>query len=79
LIFSKTEEEHLKHLATVMRSLQQEKLLINMKKLVFMKKELIYLGFVISANELKMDPEKVEAIKNWSSPKRVFEVRASMV
>jgi hypothetical protein len=28
-----------------------------------MKTELIYLGFVISSNELKMDPEKVKAIK----------------
>jgi hypothetical protein len=37
LIFSKTEAEHLKHLAVVMRRLQQEKLLINMKKLSFMK------------------------------------------
>jgi hypothetical protein len=34
------------------------------------------LGFVISANELKMDPEKVNAIKNWPSPKSVFEVRS---
>jgi hypothetical protein len=37
LIFSKTKEEHLKHLATVMRKLQQEKLLINMRKYSFMK------------------------------------------
>jgi hypothetical protein len=41
-----------------------------------MKIELIYLGFVISANELKMDPEKVEVIKNWPSPRNVFEVRS---
>jgi hypothetical protein len=47
LIFSKTEEEHLRHLTLVMRRLQQEKLLINLKKSSFMKKELIYLGFVI--------------------------------
>jgi hypothetical protein len=45
-----------------------------MKKSSFMKKELIYLGFVISADELKMDPDKVEVIKNWPSPKNVFEV-----
>ena len=34
------------------------------------------MGFVISANELKMDPEKVEVIKNWPSPRNVFEVRS---
>jgi hypothetical protein len=37
LIFSKTEEEHLRHLTLVMRRLQEEKLLINMKKSSFMK------------------------------------------
>ena len=47
-----------------------------MKKSSFMRTELIYLGFFISANELKMDPEKVDAIKNWPSPKGVFEVRS---
>jgi hypothetical protein len=31
---------------------------------------------VISANELKMDPEKVEEIRNWPSPRNVFEVRS---
>jgi hypothetical protein len=59
-----------------MQRLQQEKLLINMKKSSFMKKELIYLGFVISADKLRMDPNKVEVIKNWSSPKSIFEVRS---
>jgi hypothetical protein len=76
LIFSKTEEEHLKHLATVMRRLQQEKFMINLKKSSFMKTELIYLGFVISSNELKMDPEKVRAIRDWPLPKSIFEVRS---
>jgi hypothetical protein len=75
LIYSKTKAEHLKHVAIVMRKLQQEKLLINMKKTSFLKTELIYLGFIISANELKMDPNKVEVIKNWPSPRNVFEVR----
>jgi hypothetical protein len=76
LIFSKTKVEHLKHLAIVMRKLQQEKLLINMKKSSFMKTKLVYLGFVISVNELKMDPSKVEVIKNWPSSRNIFEVRS---
>jgi hypothetical protein len=66
----------LRHLTLVMRRLQQEKLLINLKKSSFMKTKLIYLGFVISSNELKMDHEKVKAIREWSSPKKAFEVRS---
>jgi hypothetical protein len=37
LIFSRTKEEHLRHLTLVMRKLQQEKLSINLKKSSFMK------------------------------------------
>jgi hypothetical protein len=59
-----------------MRKLQQEKLLINMRKSSFMKTKLIYLGFFISENELKMDPSKVEVIKNWPSTRNIFEVRS---
>jgi hypothetical protein len=47
-----------------------------MKKSSFMRTELIYLGFFIYANKLKMDPDKVEVIKNWPSPKSIFEVRS---
>ena len=57
IIFSKNREEHLRHLKLVLRILQKEKLLINMKKCSFMKKELVYLGFVVSEG-LKMDPER---------------------
>jgi hypothetical protein len=76
LAFSKSKEEHLRHLVLVMRRLQQENLLINLKKSSFMKTELIYLGFFISSNELKMDLEKVKSIKQWMSLKNIFEVRS---
>jgi hypothetical protein len=75
LILSKTQGEHLKHLAAIMRRLQQENLLINLKKPSCMMIELIYLGFVISSNELKVDPEKVKEIRGWPSSKSIFEVR----
>jgi hypothetical protein len=47
-------------------------LLINLKKCSFMQTELIYLGFVISANELNMDPEKVEVIRELAIAKECF-------
>jgi hypothetical protein len=47
-----------------------------MKKSSFIKMKLIYFGFVISSNELKMDPEKVKAIKEWSLQRNIFEVRS---
>jgi hypothetical protein len=38
----------------------------------------VYLEFVISSNELNMDPEKVREIREWPSPRSMFEVRFFM-
>jgi hypothetical protein len=38
----------------VLSTLQKERLLINLKKCIFMKRELIYLGFVVSKEGLNM-------------------------
>eukprot|EP00253_Pinus_taeda_P014944 PITA_14944 len=73
LVFSRTREEHLRHVRRVLEKLQQNKLLINLKKCTFLQKELIYLGFVIAENELNMDSEKIAVIVNWPSPKSLFE------
>jgi hypothetical protein len=45
LVFSKSKEEHLRHLALVIRRLQQEKLLINLKKVLFLEVKTHLLGF----------------------------------
>jgi hypothetical protein len=75
LIYSQTKEEHLKHLKMVLSTLHKEKLLINLKKCSFMKRELIYLGFVVFEEGLNMEPKKVQAIVNCPTPTNAFEVK----
>ena len=75
LIFSQNREEHLRHLKMVLKTLQKEKLLLNLKKCSFLKKELIYLGFMILEEGLKMDPDKVQEILSWSVPRSAYDVR----
>jgi hypothetical protein len=50
LFYNKIEEGHVRHLRMVLRRLQQEKMLVNLKKCSFMKIKLVYLGFVIFSN-----------------------------
>lgn len=76
LIYSRTKEEHLENLRLVLERLHKEKLSINLEKCDFLKKELVYLGFVVSKGTLKMDPSKVEAIFNWPLPRTGIEVRS---
>ena len=62
LVYIQTKEERLKHLRLVLSTLQQQKLLINLKKCSFMKNELVYLVFLISEEGSKKDPYKVKVI-----------------
>ena len=63
------------HIHKVFEKLREEKLLINLKKCSFVKKDLVYLGFVISEEGLKMDLKKVKAILELPTPRSAIEVR----
>ena len=76
LIFSKTMEEHVKHLKVVLDILQTERLFINLEKSEFCKDKLVFLGSVVSTEGLSMDPEKIKAILEWPAPQSITEVKS---
>lgn len=78
MIFSRTKEEHLEHVRKVLHRLKEEKLLINLK-CTFLKEELMYLGFVVSNEGLRMDSEKVKAILDWPTPKCITRTKETLV
>jgi hypothetical protein len=65
MIFSRSKEEHLEHVKKVLQQLKEEALLINPKKCTFLQNKLVYLGFMVSKEGLKMDLEKVKVILDW--------------
>jgi hypothetical protein len=75
LIFSKSREEHVKHVKQILDVLRKEKLFLKMSKCKFGKTSLIYLGHIIGGGELKIDPSKVKVILDWPKPNNVTEVR----
>jgi len=46
-----------------MEFLEQEKLYGNLKKCIFFALEVVFLGYIVSAKRIQVDPSKVEAIK----------------
>ena len=76
LIFSHSREEHLTHLEMVLKKLKEKVLRINLDKCDFMKEELVFLGFVISKGNPKMDLAKLEAILNRPTPRNSSEVKS---
>ena len=79
LIFSQKREEHLRHLKMVLKTMQKEKVLVNLKKCSFLKKELIYLGSIILEEGLKMDQHNLQAMSSFPLPRSAYEVRRSHV
>ncbi|GKF78058.1 putative reverse transcriptase domain-containing protein, partial [Tanacetum coccineum] len=60
LIFSKSNEEHEDHLRTVIQILRQEKLYAKFSKCKFWLSKVVFLGHVVPAKGITMDPAKVE-------------------
>jgi hypothetical protein len=75
LIYSKTWEEHLHHLRIVLSELQRHHLFVKRSKCAFGARSVAYLGHVISAAGVAMDPAKVQAIFDWPVPRSARAVR----
>lgn len=76
LIFSKTLEEHERHVKQVLEVLRQEKLYAKESKCEFFKEEVEFLGHIVGRNGIRMMQDKVQAVNEWPVPTRVTDVRA---
>ena len=76
LIFSKTIEEHQEHVKQVLDLLRENKFHIKLKKCEFEQKEVKFLGHLVGADGVKVDPAKIAAIRDWKTPENVHEVRS---
>ena len=62
LVYSKTQQEHTKHVKDVLRCLQEVGLKLNLKNCEFNKLEVEFLRYIIGIKEIKIDSEKVKVI-----------------
>lgn len=75
IIVTQTFEKHLEILEEVFKRLAAANLTLNKDKCRFCQPELRYLGYVVDANGLRVDPDKVKAILEIPTPRSVKEVR----
>src|SRR5258706_4117849 len=71
IVYSETLEEHIVHVRQVLKRLSDAGLHLNPKKCEFHQIETTYLGLVIGRSGIRMQPEKVDAIRNWRTPDNV--------
>ncbi|KAI3754417.1 hypothetical protein L1987_54200 [Smallanthus sonchifolius] len=76
LTYSKSEEDHTDHLKILLEVLRTETLYAKFLKCEFWLSEVQFLGHIINADGIQVDPFKIEAISKWETPKSQTEVRS---
>lgn len=66
--FSPGVEVHEKHVRQVLFWLLEHNLFVKAEKCEFHSPSVSFLGFIVSEDQVSMDPEKVAAVKDWPTP-----------
>ena len=75
IIFSQNEEDHLNHIETIFKKLKKADLKLKESKCDFFKKEIHYLGHLISVDGIQPLPEKLESIRSMPKPRSPKEIK----
>ena len=75
IIFSQNEREHLKHIEIIFKKLKKAGLKLKEPKCDFFKKEIHYLGHLISVNGIQPLPKKLDSIRNMPKPRSPKEIK----
>ncbi|KAI0507593.1 hypothetical protein KFK09_013719 [Dendrobium nobile] len=76
LIFSNSLTLHMSHLQSILESLQEHQLFLNLAKCEFAAESIHFLGFVLTPAGVQTAPEKIAAIRDWPVPSSFTDVRS---
>ncbi len=68
LIFSYSLQDHVQHIRRVLQRLLENGLFVKAEKCVFHAQSVPFLGYIISSEGVRMDPEKIQAVVDWPTP-----------
>jgi hypothetical protein len=75
LVYSTSWIEHLNHLESVLKALQQHHLFVKLSKCSFGVREIEYLGHIVNGQGVSMDKDKIKAVLEWPIPQDVKQLR----
>jgi hypothetical protein len=75
LVYSKNLKEHEQHVRLILQALQYGEMRIKPSKCEFATQKTRFLGHIISPGKIEMDPEKIQTILDWPTPKKVKDVQ----
>ena len=68
-------QAHVDAVRWVLEELRKNGLFANLKKCRFHKDKVRFLGYVVSAQGVRMEEERIDAVKNWPEPKSVRDIQ----
>ena len=74
LVYLATAEEHEQHLRVVLEKLRQNQLYAKFSKCEFWLEEVTFLGHILTAKGVAIDPAKIEAVKEWEQPRNATDI-----
>ncbi|GFX40081.1 hypothetical protein TNCV_4317171 [Trichonephila clavipes] len=76
IIVGRSFEKHLKNIRRVLQKLKEADLKLSPSKCHLFRREVTYLGHIISAEGVRTDPDKMSAVKDWNCPTDVHQLRS---
>jgi hypothetical protein len=71
LVYTKTWEEHMRHLDEVLSIMEEQPLYSKDSKCEFGMTKLLYLGHIINAQGVQVHQEKIRVILDWPTPRNM--------
>lgn len=75
IIFSTSLQEHISRLREVFNRLRKANFKVQLNKSEFLRKEVAYLGHIVTPDGVKPNPDKIQAIKNFPLPKTEKQIK----
>ncbi|CAI7800469.1 unnamed protein product [Closterium sp. NIES-54] len=75
LIYSRDMKQHIEHLRRVFEILRREKFYVKLSKSELALKKVQFLGHIVSAQGVHVDPKKIKAVRTWKTPENVKELQ----
>lgn len=76
VIFSKSLHEHLVHVKHIFKKFREFNLKVQLDKSEFLRKEVAFLGHVITPDGIKPNPSKIKAVQDYPLPKNTKEIKS---
>ncbi|GFU65993.1 retrovirus-related Pol polyprotein from transposon 17.6 [Trichonephila clavipes] len=76
IIVGRSFEEHVKNIRRVLQKPKEANLKLRPSKCHLFRREVTYLGHIISAEGVRTDPDKISSVKDWNFPTNIHQLRS---